>query len=87
LLINGNIVAITTVFINTVCQKMKLMMVSMSVVLLYVFAMIHQFGFKGINSDILQTGFDIQGVFLLLLIMLLVGFKISYFIMKYKMEE
>ena len=66
---------------------MKLMMVSMSVVLLYVFAMIHQFGFKGINSDILQTGFDIQGVFLLLLIMLLVSFKISYFIMKYKMEE
>jgi hypothetical protein len=59
----------------------------MSVVLLYVFALIHQFGFQGVSSDILTTGFDIQGVFLLIMILILVVLKISYFVKKYKMEE
>lgn len=87
LLANGNIITITTIFINTVCQKMKLTMVAVSVVLLYTFALIHQFGFKCINSDILEGGFDGQGVFLLIIVLLLVIFKISYFVKKFEIEE
>jgi len=82
LLVNGNIITITTVFVNTVCKRMKLMVVSMSVILLYTFALIHQFGFVGISMDTLTEGYDIQGVFLLIMIILLMIFKVSYFVKK-----
>lgn len=87
LLVNGNVVMITTIFVNTVCQKMKLMMVSGQVILLYAFALIHQYGFSGISSDTLTAGYDAQGVFLLLLVVLLVIVKIVYFVKKNVMEE
>jgi hypothetical protein len=87
LVISSNFTVITTIFINSIFEKHRLLIVAVQIVALHALILIHQFGFGGISSDINQTGFDAQGVAMLLLIVLLVTFLVIFLESKFKIED
>ena len=58
MIINVNFVIVSIIFLNTICQKGRLIAVATSTFILYAIVMIHEFGLDGINSEITESGFD-----------------------------
>ena len=58
LILNGNFIMITTMLINTNFQRMRLPVVATSLILFYTLALIHQYGFNGMNAISVDGGFE-----------------------------
>ena len=81
LILNGNFIMITTMLINTNFQRMRLPVVATSLILFYTLALIHQYGFNGMNAISVDGGFDAAGVAFLIIIIILI-LMLLYFMEK-----